>query len=126
MDEKYQMEYALHFCNALKTLEERLRDTEDSQALINGFLQAATEFFDADRAYIIEADWIENIGISSYEWCKKGVEYKSDTVQYWEIEHFPRWTAAFKKNDLFYYCQKTIYIGSFVVFGDHIMCKVFY
>lgn len=99
MSENYQMEYAVHFCTALRTLEEKLRDTEDSHTLINRFLQAAAEFYDADRAYIIESDGKENIGVNSYEWCKDGVTYRSNTLQYWEIEHLPFWTTALKKNE---------------------------
>lgn len=42
------MEYARHFLRALKLLEEAQRGNEDPDTLINGLLQAATEFYDAD------------------------------------------------------------------------------
>lgn len=39
---------ALHCFGALKLLEEAQRGNEDPDTLINGLLQAATEFYDAD------------------------------------------------------------------------------
>ena len=46
--EHMEMEYARHFLRALKLLEEAQRGNEDPDTLINGLLQAATEFYDAD------------------------------------------------------------------------------
>ena len=42
--EHMEMEYARHFLRALKLLEEAQRGNEDPDTLINGLLQAATEF----------------------------------------------------------------------------------
>lgn len=95
---KYEQEYATHFVTALGSLEESLRDCEDSQTIINGFLSSSANFYDADRAYIIEADWTENIGINTHEWCREGVEYQHDQLQYLEISNFSRWLTALKKN----------------------------
>ena len=72
---RVELSYAVNFVTALRSLEENLRDLENSQVIISGFLKAATEFYDADRSYVIEADWNENIAMNTHEWCKDGIEY---------------------------------------------------
>ena len=50
---KAELDYAVNFVTALRSLEENLRDLENPQVIISSFLKAATEFYDADRAYVI-------------------------------------------------------------------------
>lgn len=95
---KAELDYAVNFVTALRSLEENLRDLENSQVIISGFLKAATEFYDADRAYVIEADWNENIAMNTHEWCKDGIEYQNEQLQYLEISDYSRWYSALKKN----------------------------
>ena len=45
------------FCSALRRVEQQLRSEENSDAIIDGVLQAAAEFYGASRASIVEADW---------------------------------------------------------------------
>lgn len=54
------------FREALALLEQRLRDCEDSDSLIDGLLEGTAQFYGADRAYIIEADWELGIGLNTY------------------------------------------------------------
>ena len=70
------------FQTALGLLEERLRSLEDSEAIINGLLQGAAEFYGAARASVVEADWDLKIGLLTYEWCAEGVEHQKDMLQY--------------------------------------------
>ena len=43
------------FCGALRRIEQQLRSEENSDAIIDGVLQAAAEFYGASRASIVEA-----------------------------------------------------------------------
>lgn len=71
-------------------LKQKLRDCEDSASLIDGLLEGTAQFYGADRAYIIEADWDIGIGLNTYEWCQPGVEHQKDMLQFLTMEVFPR------------------------------------
>ena len=86
------------FCGALRRVEQQLRSEENSDAIIDGVLQAAAEFYGASRASIVEADWELGIGIITHEWCADGVEHQKDMLQYLAMEMFPRWKAALRRN----------------------------
>ena len=66
------------FCSALRRVEQQLRSEENSDAIIDGVLQAAAEFYGASRASIVEADWELGVGIITHEWCADGVEHQKD------------------------------------------------
>ena len=68
------------FCGALRRVEQQLRSEENSDAIIDGVLQAAAEFYGASRASIVEADWELGVGIITHEWCADGVEHQKDTL----------------------------------------------
>lgn len=86
------------FQTALGLLEERLRSLEDSEAIINGLLQGAAEFYGAARASVVEADWNLKIGLLTYEWCAEGIEHQKDMLQYLAVESFPRWCEFLSLN----------------------------
>lgn len=44
------------FHRGMSVLEASLRNTEDSEAIINGLLKGAAEFYGASRASVVEAD----------------------------------------------------------------------
>lgn len=86
------------FREALMLLEQKLRDCEDSASLINGLLEGTAQFYGADRAYIIEADWEIGIGLNTYEWCQPGVDHQKDMLQFLTMELFPRWKRLHFEN----------------------------
>ena len=86
------------FREALALLEQKLRDCEDSESLIDGLLEGTAQFYGADRAYIIEADWELGIGLNTYEWCQPGVEHQKDMLQFLTMEVFPRWKRYLIEN----------------------------
>lgn len=86
------------FREALALLEQRLRGCEDSASLIDGLLEGTAQFYGADRAYIIEADWELGIGLNTYEWCQPGVEHQKDMLQFMTMEVFPRWKRFLVEN----------------------------
>lgn len=77
------------FHEGLRMLEESLRNTEDSKAIIDGLLRGAADFYGAKRASVVEADWELGIGIITHEWCAEGVESQKDMLQNLEMELFP-------------------------------------
>lgn len=66
------------FHRGMSVLEASLRNTEDSEAIINGLLKGAAEFYGASRVSVVEADWELGIGVITYEWCKDGVPAQRD------------------------------------------------
>ena len=86
------------FHEGLRMLEESLRNTEDSEAIIDGLLRGAAGFYGAKRASVVEADWELGIGIITHEWCAEGVESQKDMLQNLEMELFPRWKKALDHN----------------------------
>jgi hypothetical protein len=69
------------FHRAMSVLEASLRNTEDSEAIINGLLKGVAEFYGASRASVLEADWELGIGVITYEWCKDGVQAQRDNLR---------------------------------------------
>lgn len=86
------------FLKSLTVAEEELRDVEDSIGIINGLLESTCKFYDADRAYILEADWALGTGTNTYEYCAEGVEPQIDVVQQVPMEVVPHWKNVFLSN----------------------------
>ena len=86
------------FHRGMSVLEASLRNTEDSEAIINGLLKGVAEFYGASRASVVEADWELGIGVITYEWCKDGVPAQRDMLQCLPMEKFPRWRKALRAN----------------------------
>lgn len=82
----------------LQSIEEKLRDVEDSPVIINGLLEALLLFYDADRAYVIEFDWDLMIGATTYEVCAEGVTSNAEEMQYLQTEIYPRWAQKLMNN----------------------------
>lgn len=84
--------------NHLLLLEESLRDNEDSVGIIMGTLKAAGEFYQADRAYVMEVDRDLRIGVNTYEWCAEGITHEKEHLQHIPFEHVPLWENALHQN----------------------------
>ena len=74
----FERELSLRIYRAHRMDEQQLRSEENSDAIIDGVLQAAAEFYGASRASIVEADWERGVGIITHEWCADGVEHQKD------------------------------------------------
>lgn len=99
MDSEQSATYLKYFLESLATIEADLRDVEDSLGIINGVLQSACRFYDADRAYILEADWALGTGTNTYEYCAKGVQTQIDVVQQIPMEVVPHWKNVLLANE---------------------------
>lgn len=99
MNSEQSAAYLKYFLESLATIEADLRDVEDSADIINGVLQSACRFYDADRAYILEADWALGTGTNTYEYCAKGVQAQIDVVQQIPMEVVPHWKNVLLANE---------------------------
>ena len=83
-----------------QTLDElawKLRNVDDPKVIIQSVLQTALEFYDADRAYVLEVDRELNMASNTYECCAPGVTPVIDMLQQLPFEPYPRWNDAFTK-----------------------------
>lgn len=86
------------FRSILNELECKLRDIENSDAIIEGALEAAICFYRADRAYVLEIDPELQIGVNTYECSKEKSSTESLRPQRIPIELIPRLEQALKQN----------------------------
>lgn len=82
----------------LQTIEEKLRNIEDSPSIIRGLLEALLKFHNADRAYVIEYDADLMIGATTYEVCADGIISHASDMQYLQTEVFSRWMQQLQNN----------------------------
>lgn len=82
---------------AIMRLDERLRSVDEPALAIHAMLQTLSEYYGAEKAYIIEADFYAGYGSGTYEWCAEGVEPRKSIIQYLEADCFPQWKNAFEK-----------------------------
>lgn len=82
---------------AIMRLEERVCNLDDPEPVIKAILQTLSEYYGAEKAYIIETDFETGYGSSTYEWCAEGVAPRNSIFQYLEVNHFPQWKEAFEK-----------------------------
>ena len=61
---------------------------------INRSLKEIGEFVDADRAYIFEYDFQNNVCNNTYEWCYEGIEPEINNLQNLPLEAIPDWVEA--------------------------------
>lgn len=66
---------------------------------INALLKHIGEFYDADRAYILELDYVNKLLNNTYEWCSEGVTPEIDFLQNVPISSVDRWFEALADND---------------------------
>lgn len=83
---------------AVISIEDSLRDVEESVEIIHSLLESICKFYQADRAYVLEADWDLGTGSNTYEYCAEGVETQIDVVQQIPMEIMPHWKNVFLSN----------------------------
>jgi PAS domain S-box-containing protein len=103
----------------LKNIERRVKNQSDlQQILVNiatryinlpiekyePYIQESLEelatFVHADRAYIFEYLWEENICNNTYEYCAEGIEPQIEYLQGQDLSVIPQWTDTHKKGKM--------------------------
>lgn len=77
----------------LQKIENRLQDTEDNKHIIQTLLVELLQFYDADRAYVIEGDWKKCIGAITYEAAAEDVVPHCKYIHYLPYTLFPHWLS---------------------------------
>ena len=97
-NEKRMIQYLKDFAYTLGELEVSFRGVEESKELIMGALQAAGQFYEADRVYVLEMDDELQIGVNTYEWCSKNAPEALIHSQSFPLEQMPRLSQYLKMN----------------------------
>ena len=74
-----------------------LEDVEDA---IRTSLGDLAEFVSADRAYIFDYDFAQQICINTHEWCGEGISPQIDELQAVPLEALPDWVVTHGRGDV--------------------------
>ncbi|MGY6522951.1 MAG: PAS domain-containing protein [Mongoliitalea sp.] len=77
-------------------------DVKDSDFKINSSLELIGKYAEADRAYIFDYDWENNICTNTFEWCESGITSELPNLQEVPLEIVPRWVSTHKNKDFMY------------------------
>jgi len=69
---------------------------------INDSLKQLAQFAQADRAYIFDYLWEEEITRNTYEWCAPGISPQMEELQAVPLSLVPEWVATHKKGEIMY------------------------
>ena len=88
----------------LVTCIEDLVMNHDFSSAINSMLNTIIEHYNADRAYIFEFDWEQNVTRNTYEVCREGVTPEIDNLQNLPIAVVAAWVnnSGWKQQDHHY------------------------
>ncbi|MEN6454829.1 MAG: CHASE domain-containing protein [Prolixibacteraceae bacterium] len=67
---------------------------EEVETVINKSLEELGHFVAADRAYIFDYDWPNNVCHSTHEWCEEGISPQIQELRNVSIDAFPQWREA--------------------------------
>ncbi|MFZ4581422.1 MAG: histidine kinase N-terminal 7TM domain-containing protein [Paludibacter sp.] len=65
---------------------------------INNSLREMGEFVNADRSYIFDYNWEDNVCNNTFEWCADGISAEIENLQEIPLEYLPFWVETHKKN----------------------------
>jgi hemerythrin-like metal-binding protein/PAS domain S-box-containing protein len=75
---------------------------EQIHSTINESLAELGEFVQADRMYIFDYDFEQQVCNNSYEWCDKGIEPQIKNLQGFPLENFPEWLELHLQGETLY------------------------
>ena len=74
---------------------ENLVMNDDFTAAVNSGLTTILEYYDADRTYIFEFQWKENLTRNTYEICRDGISPQIENLQTVPVDVVARWVDSF-------------------------------
>ncbi|MBQ3033970.1 MAG: GGDEF domain-containing protein [Deferribacterales bacterium] len=89
------MEDILYYC--LHTIA----NEKDFSAAVNMILDAIGTYYGADRAYIVEFDFVKQQCSNTYEWCAQGITAEIDNLQNLPLDLVDDWIRLFESNGEF-------------------------
>ncbi|MFI3225893.1 MAG: hypothetical protein R3Y09_00675 [Clostridia bacterium] len=92
--EKSHLEYLQMFEKHVHEIETHRLESKNFQENVNNLLYAIMDFYQGDRAYIIEVDWDLHLGSNTFELCDDGIESQKVFLTDLNMIPFPRWKRA--------------------------------
>ena len=78
---------------------ENLVMNDDFTAAVNSVLTTILEHYDADRTYIFEFQWKENLTRNTYEICRDGISPQIENLQTVPVDVVARWVDSFEDQE---------------------------
>lgn len=78
---------------------ENLVMSDDFTAAVNSVLTTILEYYDADRTYIFEFQWKENLTRNTYEICRDGISPQIENLQTVPVDVVARWVDSFEDQE---------------------------
>lgn len=78
---------------------ENLVMNDDFTAAVNSGLTTILEYYDADRTYIFEFQWKENLTRNTYEICRDGISPQIENLQTVPVDVVARWVDRFEDQE---------------------------
>ena len=78
---------------------ENLVMNDDFTAAVNSVLTTILEHYDADRTYIFEFQWKENLIRNTYEICRDGITPQIENLQTVPVDVVARWVDSFEDQE---------------------------
>lgn len=78
---------------------ENLIMNDDFTAAVNSVLTTILEYYDADRTYIFEFQWKENLTRNTYEICRDGISPQIENLQTVPVDVVVRWVDSFEDQE---------------------------
>ncbi|MDD5832052.1 MAG: response regulator [Clostridiales bacterium] len=91
--------------NEAQAVKQFLRDHLDKEKddlTMNDILRDIGRYYDADRAYIFEADRDRQTFSNTFEWCREGVDPEIGNLQNIPVDGMECWFEAFEEEGEFY------------------------
>lgn len=89
----------LHFARKVVDYAKIISENTNYDAAVQNTLMAVGEFYQADRAYLFEADpKQEGYWNNTFEWCRPNVTPQLNNLQHVPSEAFQRWLDLFMQN----------------------------
>ena len=78
---------------------ENLVMNDDFTAAVNSGLTTILVYYDADRTYIFEFQWKENLTRNTYEICRDGISPQIENLQTVPVDVVARWVDSFEDQE---------------------------
>lgn len=100
--EKQRLKFKLSNEQTLVKCIQTLAEYNDTKIAINKLLKIIGNFYQGERAYIFEIDYIKQTTSNTYEWCMDCVSSEIDNLQNVPLCSIERWLEEFEAKREFY------------------------
>lgn len=97
-----EIEHQLETQQTLIKCIQTLSDKYDANHAINSLLQIVGHYYDCDRTYLFEINWMMEILSNTYEWVNNGVSREIDNLQDIPVSVIKHWLYIFREKGAFY------------------------